>query len=49
MNAQDRRNTPGALQARFGQHAHRHAGLAWNDVRARLEAHPEALEALREM
>ncbi len=37
------------LQARFEKHPQRHAGLAWADVQARLEAAPEKLEVLHEM
>ncbi len=37
------------LQARFEQNARRHAGIAWAGVRARLEAHPDALTSLAEM
>lgn len=37
------------LQARFEKNLHRHPGIAWADVRARLDAHPQALESLREM
>jgi Protein of unknown function (DUF4256) len=38
-----------ALQSRFDKHMHRHAGLAWADVQARLEAHPQLLNSLHEM
>lgn len=38
-----------ALQARFGKHMHRHPGLAWDKVLARLHAHPASLAALRKM
>lgn len=37
------------LQARFEKHMNRHEGLAWADVQARLEAHPEKLWSLNEM
>lgn len=37
------------LQARFEQHMHRHAGIAWADVQARLEASTEKLVALHAM
>lgn len=37
------------LEARFEKHRSRHAGLTWAAVRARLEAHPEALRTLAEM
>ncbi len=38
-----------ALQARFEKNMHRHNGLAWADVQARLDAHPEKLWSLQEM
>jgi hypothetical protein len=38
-----------ALEARFAQHPDRHAGLAWTDVRAKLEAAPEKLWSLHQM
>lgn len=49
-----RKSTAGAalletLETRFESNASRHARLAWADVRARLDAHPAALEALRRM
>jgi hypothetical protein len=37
------------LEARFAAHASRHPGIAWADVRARLDAHPAALRVLGEM
>lgn len=37
------------LQARFEQHPHRHAGMAWPDVAARLAARPTRLVALQAM
>lgn len=37
------------LKARFEKKMHRHAGLRWADVQARLEAHPEKLWSLHEM
>lgn len=37
------------LQERFEKHTKRHAGIAWVDVQARLEAHPEKLWSLHEM
>lgn len=37
------------VKARFDDHMERHAGLAWSDVRVRLDAHPEALRSLQEM
>lgn len=37
------------LRVRFEKNRHRHKDLAWNEVAARLEAHPEKLWSLREM
>jgi hypothetical protein len=37
------------LKRRFEQHAPRHKGIAWAAVRARLDANPAALRALRQM
>jgi hypothetical protein len=37
------------LKARFEKNMHRHKGIAWGDVRTRLEGNPDALRALREM
>lgn len=37
------------LEARFEAHPERHVGIAWADVRARLEAHPGALWSLERM
>lgn len=37
------------LQQRFEQHGHRHAGIAWTDVQARLQARPAALRTLAAM
>lgn len=37
------------LQARFEQHPHRHQGIAWSQVRARLDASPQSLRSLHEM
>jgi hypothetical protein len=37
------------LEQRFGQHPERHQGIAWDAVQARLEKHPDALDALRRM
>ena len=49
MKAKDRDDLLQALQARFDMHTHRHPGIAWADVRARLQAHPEALKSLQQM
>lgn len=39
----------GVLEGRFHRYEHRHAGLAWKDVRALLEGRPAALKALASM
>jgi Protein of unknown function (DUF4256) len=38
-----------ALKTRFEENMHRHKGIAWDKVRAALEANPRALRSLREM
>lgn len=37
------------LSNRFSGHMHRHDGMKWNEVRARLESQPHKLWSLREM
>jgi len=37
------------LKARFDQNMHRHEGVDWENVRARLEAHPDKVWSLDEM
>ena len=49
MKAQERETLLQALKARFEKHMHRHHGMAWADVRTRLDAKPDALRSLREM
>jgi hypothetical protein len=49
MKAQERDKLLTTLQDRFDKHQHRHAKVAWDKVRARLEANPEALRTLHEM
>ena len=39
----------GILKTRFEKNMHRHTGIGWLDVKARLEAHPEKLYSLDEM
>lgn len=39
----------GTLETRFRRHPHRHAGVAWGDVRTRLEVRPDALRTLQQM
>jgi len=49
MKTQERQELLQALKARFEQNMHRHKGIAWTDVQARLEGNPEAMRSLREM
>lgn len=49
MKAQEREELLQALKARFEKNMHRHKGIAWADVRAKLEGRPDALRSLREM
>ena len=37
------------LSARFERNMHRHEGISWADVQARIEAHPGAWKALHDM
>lgn len=49
MKPQEQEDLIGSLAARFEKHMSRHAGIAWAQVRARLEGNPAALRSLREM
>ena len=49
MKAQERDELLRALKARFEKNMQRHQGIAWVDVRTRLEANPGALKSLRDM
>lgn len=49
LKANQREELLSLLQARFEKNMNRHQGLAWADVQARLEAHPEKLWSLQEM
>ena len=49
LSPEQREELLGTLQARFEKHMNRHASLAWADIRAKLEAHPEKLWSLSEM
>ena len=49
MKAQRRGELLRVLQDRFARNMHRHEGLAWADVQARLEANPDALGSLNDM
>lgn len=49
MNAQAHNELLRALQTRFEKNMRRHPGIAWTDVRARLEGNPDALRSLAAM
>jgi hypothetical protein len=49
MNAEQREELLKALKARFEKNMHRHQGLEWAKVQAKLEANPEKLWSLNEM
>jgi hypothetical protein len=49
MKTKDRELLLKTLKARFEAHPQRHQGMAWDEVQARLEAHPAALVALGRM
>jgi hypothetical protein len=47
--APDRDTLLERLKIRFDTHTQRHKGIAWASVQARLDAHPAAVKALRQM
>ena len=49
MNAQDQARLLQTLQRRYTANPHRHEGLAWEPVLARLEGNTAALKALQSM
>ena len=49
MKSQERQDLLQALRVRFEKNMHRHAGVAWAQVLARLEGNLKALKSLREM
>jgi hypothetical protein len=49
MTARERDALLRTLRARFERHVHRHAGVAWAEVQARLESSPGALRSLGAM
>ena len=49
LTAKQREDLIGALKARFEKNMHRHKGLDWAKVRARLETRPEKMSSLNEM
>ena len=49
MKTKERESLLLALKARFDKHMARHTGMAWADVRVRLEANTDALASLQQM
>lgn len=49
LSAKQREALLKVLKARFEKNTNRHKGIAWEKVRARLEAHPEKFWSLNEM
>ncbi len=49
MKTQERENLLQVMQARFEKNMHRHKGIAWAKVRAKLEGNAGALKSLSEM
>jgi len=49
MEARERDELLRTLKARFEENPHRHEGVGWDEVRARLERDPAALESLHAM
>ena len=49
MKPHEREELLQALKARFEKNMHRHIGVAWAEVRAKLENSPDSLRSLREM
>lgn len=49
LSAEQREALLLTLKTRFEQHMSRHPQIAWQDVQARLEAHPDRLRTLHEM
>src|SRR5689334_1779588 len=49
MKMQEYKELLQTLKVRFEKNMHRHEGVAWADVQAKLECNPDALRSLREM
>jgi hypothetical protein len=49
MKAQEREDLFHVLKVRFEKNMHRHVGIAWAEVQARLEGNPDALRSLQGM
>lgn len=49
MDVRDREKLLQALKSRFEKNSHRHHGIAWQNVLAKLDGNPDALRSLQEM
>lgn len=49
LTSEQRNELLEVLETRFNKQTHRHKGIDWNKVQARLEANPDKLWSLREM
>jgi hypothetical protein len=49
LSPEQRKELLKTLRARFEKNMHRHKGLAWSKIQAKLEAHPEKLSSLHAM
>ncbi len=49
LSPEQRQELVGILRTRFRKNMERHEGLEWDEVQAKLEAHPEKLRSLHEM
>jgi uncharacterized protein DUF4256 len=49
MKAQERDELLAHLKARFDKNRHRHEGIAWAEVHARLDSNARSLASLRSM
>jgi hypothetical protein len=49
MKAQEREELLQVLKARFEKNMHRHVGISWAEVQAKLEGNPDARRSLQEM
>jgi hypothetical protein len=49
MKTQERKELLQVLKARFDKNMHRHQGIAWDKVQAKLEGDPQVLKSLSEM
>lgn len=49
LSLEQREELLGLLKSRFEKNMHRHEGLEWSDIQAKIEANPEKLWSLSEM